>query len=92
MKQKTKLSKDENMVISLRAVRAAWLFMVVFLLVWSIIDFIKTKEIFTPQFIAIIFQNLIFVVAQLILSRKAQSKKQRELDDLSIKHTEKPLK
>lgn len=62
---------EMEMAISLKAIRLAWVYSVVFLFVWVIYDFIK-KGSFNenPAFILLISQNLIYLGSQLYLKRK----------------------
>jgi hypothetical protein len=50
---------EMEMAISLKAVKWAWLYTLVFLLVWTIYDYIKIGKFNSHAFILLISQNLI---------------------------------
>lgn len=64
------LKMDEmEMAITLKAVRVAWFYTVVFLFVWTIVEFSQSKTMGLP-FILLISQNLVFMLVQLFLKRR----------------------
>jgi len=60
-----RISKLE-MSISLKAVRLAWIYTIIFLLIWVIYDYINTKKLGLP-FLLLITQNIILNSVQLFL-------------------------
>lgn len=50
---------EMEMAISLKAVKWAWLYTLVFLLIWTIYDYIKIGNFNSLAFILLISQNLI---------------------------------
>lgn len=62
---------EMEMAISLKAVRLAWFYTVIFLFIWVTYDFIKAGSfIGNPAFFLLITQNLILLSYQLYLKRK----------------------
>lgn len=62
---------EMEMAITLKAIRLAWLYTVVFLLIWIIYDFIKVGSFNeNPAFFLLITQNIILFSSQLYLKRK----------------------
>ena len=60
---------EMELSISLKAIKAAWLYAVIFLFVWVVYDFVQTRTFGLP-FILLISQNLVFFAAQEILKWK----------------------
>ncbi|WP_130807509.1 hypothetical protein [Senegalia massiliensis] len=60
---------EMEMQISLISIKWAWFYTVIFLFVWSIVNFINTRETSIP-FILLISQNLIFLGLQTYLKWK----------------------
>lgn len=57
--------------ISLKAIRLAWFYTVVFLFIWITYDFIKVGSFSeNPAFFLLITQNIILLLSQLYLKRK----------------------
>ncbi len=62
---------EMEMAISLKAIRLAWFYTVVFLFIWVLYDFLKTKSLNEgPAFFLLITQNIILLSSQLYLKRK----------------------
>ena len=62
---------EMEMAISLKAVRLAWFYTVVFLFVWCTHDFIKAGSFGgNPAFFLLVSQNIILLSSQLYLKRK----------------------
>ncbi len=62
---------EMEMAISLKAIRLAWLYTVVFLLIWIVYDFIKVGSFSeNPAFFLLTTQNIILLSSQLYLKRK----------------------
>ena len=62
---------EMEMAIYLKAIRLAWLYTVVFLLIWIVYDFIKVGSFNeNPAFFLLTTQNIILLSSQLYLKRK----------------------
>ena len=62
---------EMEMAITLKAIRLAWLYTVVFLFIWIIYDYIKVGSFNeNPAFFLLITQNIILLSSQLYLKRK----------------------
>ena len=61
---------EMEMSINLRAVRWAWVYSSVFLLIWTIVDFIKSGDFNGIAFILLISQLSIFWAVQIFLKWK----------------------
>ena len=61
---------EMEMAISLKAVRGAWFYTVVFLFIWVTYDFIKLGDFNSLAFFLLISQNLIRTGIELYLKRK----------------------
>ncbi len=62
---------EMEMAISLKAVRFAWFYTVVFLFIWVLYDFIKHGKIKeNPAFLLLITQNIVLITSQLYLKNK----------------------
>lgn len=62
---------EMEIAISLKAVRLAWVYTIVFLVVWVVYDFIKVGSFNeNPAFFLLITQNIILLSTQLFLKRK----------------------
>jgi hypothetical protein len=62
---------EMEMAISLKAVRLAWFYTVVFLFIWVMYDFIKVGSFNkNPAFFLLITQNIVLFSSQLYLKRK----------------------
>ncbi len=48
-----------EMFITLKSIKIAWLFTIIYLLVWSVYDTVKTSQPGLPL-ILLIFQNMVF--------------------------------
>lgn len=61
---------EMEMAISLKAVRGAWFYTVIFLFIWTIYDYVKLGSFNSLAFILLISQNLIKTGIELYLKRK----------------------
>lgn len=62
---------EMEMAISLKAIRLAWFYTVIFLFLWIIYDLIKVGSFSEkPAFFLLITQNIILLSSQLYLKRK----------------------
>ena len=62
---------EMELAISLKAIRLAWFYTIVFLFVWVSYDFIKKGSFNeSPAFILLITQNIILISTQLYLKKK----------------------
>lgn len=68
MAQLKKMDEME-MQISLKSIKIAWFYTVVFLLIWSLYDYF-TKSEYGLSFFLLITQNLIYLITQFIIKRK----------------------
>jgi hypothetical protein len=64
-----KKADEMEMYITLKSIKIAWLFTVVYLLVWSVYDTIKTSQVGLPL-ILLITQNVVFYACILIFRRR----------------------
>lgn len=60
---------EMELAISLKAMKAAWLYVILFLIVWTIYDLFQTNE-FGFAFLLLISQNLVYSLAKYCLKRK----------------------
>ncbi|MBC3887815.1 hypothetical protein GH810_05780 [Acetobacterium paludosum] len=60
---------EMEMSISLKAIKGAWAYTVLFLAVWGVIDYIQTGRFGFPFFL-LITQNLVFMAIQTFLKWK----------------------
>ncbi|AKA70491.1 hypothetical protein [Clostridium scatologenes] len=60
---------EMEMSISLKSIKCAWIYTIVFLAVWTIYNFIHTGDIGLAGFL-LITQNLIMIIVQLFLKWK----------------------
>lgn len=62
---------EMEMAISLKAIRFAWFYTVIFLFVWITYDMIKRGSFNeNPAFILLVTQNVVYLGGQLYLKRK----------------------
>ena len=62
---------EKEMIISLKSVRLAWFYSVMFLFIWVMYDFIKNGNINeNPAFLLLITQNIVLFTSQLYLKNK----------------------
>jgi len=66
---KLKKMDEMEMQISLKSIKVAWIYTVIFLFIWSAYDYF-TKSENGLAFFLLITENLVFLVTQLILKRK----------------------
>lgn len=64
-----KKQDEMEMYITLKSVRIAWAYTILFLLVWSVYGVIQTGRLGLPFFL-MISQNTVFFCAQLIFRRR----------------------
>lgn len=70
-----KKMNEMEMIISLKAIKVAWFYTVVFLFVWITYDFIKDGSFNNNlAFLLLITQNIILLSTQLYLKRKLTKK------------------
>lgn len=60
---------EMEMSISLKSIRSAWFYTVVFLFIWMSYDFYKTRETVLPSFL-LISQNIVLLASKLYFERK----------------------
>ncbi len=60
---------EMEMSISLKSIRSAWFYTVVFLFIWMSYDFYKTRETGLPSFL-LISQNIVLLASKLYFERK----------------------
>ncbi len=60
---------EMEMAISLKAIKVAWFYTVIFLFIWTIFDYIKTGS-FTLALFLLISQNIVYLASQLYLKQK----------------------
>ncbi len=71
-----KKMNEKEIIISLKAIRLAWFYTVLFLFIWITYDFIKNKDFNNnPAFLLLISQNLVFIFSQYYLKRKVAKDK-----------------
>ncbi len=73
MKRKWKADEME-MAINFKAMRLSWVFGLLSLITWMIVGYIKTQEILYIPLKILIFQNTIFFISKLLMTRKAVGK------------------
>jgi CDP-diglyceride synthetase len=61
---------EMEMAITLRAVKWAWAYTIIFLFIWAIYDYIKVGSFNSLAFILLISQNIIKISIELYLKRK----------------------
>jgi FtsH-binding integral membrane protein len=64
-----KKADEMEMQISLKSVRIAWAYSVLFLLVWAIYDFYQTQRLGLPFFL-LCSQNAVLILSQMIIKRR----------------------
>lgn len=68
---KKRIKADEmEMSINFKAVRASWIYSLLFLIVWNIFSVIKTGDIELIPFILMVSETLIMFVVKSILTKK----------------------
>lgn len=68
---KKRIKADEmEMSINFKAVRASWIYSLLFLIVWNMFSVIKTGDIELIPFILLISETLIMFVVKSILTKK----------------------
>ena len=61
---------EMEMAITLKAVKWAWFYSVIFLFIWTIYDYIKVGSFNSLAFILLISQNIIKISTEIYLRRK----------------------
>lgn len=61
---------EMELSISLRAMKWAWLYTVLFLFIWTVYDYIKHGDFNSPAFFLLITQNLIYLAISQFLKWK----------------------
>lgn len=69
---------EMEMHIALKSVRIAWVYTVVFLLVWIVYEYVTTSEFSYMLFNLLISQNLIFMISQLIFKHRMAGKNEEQ--------------
>ena len=69
MKKRFKADEME-MSINFKAVRASWVYSLLFLIVWNIVSVIKTGDIELISFILLVSETFIMLVVKSILTKK----------------------
>ncbi|MBE6064433.1 hypothetical protein [Clostridium cochlearium] len=67
---------EMEMYISLKSIKIAWFYTIVFLFIWSVYEYITTSK-FGLSFFLFITQNLILTVSQFILKHKMGGKNEK---------------
>lgn len=68
---KKRIKADEmEMSINFKAVRASWIYSLLFLIVWNMFSVIKTGDIELIPFILLVSETLIMFVVKSILTKK----------------------
>ena len=68
---KKRIKADEmEMSINFKAVRASWIYSLLFLIVWNMFSVIKTGDIEIIPFILLVSETLIMFVVKSILTKK----------------------
>lgn len=68
---KKRIKADEmEMSINFKAVRASWIYSLLFLIVWNMFSVIKTDDIELIPFILLVSETLIMFVVKSILTKK----------------------
>lgn len=60
---------EMELAINLKAIRWAWFYSVLFLMIWSIWDYIQSGRI-GLQFIVLVTQNVVLMVSRLVMQRR----------------------
>ncbi|MEN6350630.1 MAG: hypothetical protein ABFD08_14690 [Syntrophomonas sp.] len=64
---------EMEMYITLKSIKIAWVYTIIYLLAWTIYDFVTTAGIGLP-FNLLVTQNLIFWAAQMVYQHKMVGK------------------
>lgn len=68
---KKRIKADEmEMSINFKAVRASWIYSLIFLIIWNMVSVIKTGDIELIPFILLVTEALIMFVVKSILTKK----------------------
>ena len=67
-----KKADEMEMYITLKSIKIAWLFTVIYLLIWSTYDTVKTSQLGLP-IILLISQNMVFYACLLFLRHRITS-------------------
>lgn len=68
---KKRIKADEmEMSINFKAVRASWIYSLIFLIVWNMVSVIKTGDIELIPFILLVTEALVMFVVKSILTKK----------------------
>lgn len=63
---------EMEMYISLKSIKIAWFYTIVFLFIWLVYEYITTSKFGLPFFL-FITQNVILIICQLILKHRMVS-------------------
>lgn len=67
---------EMEMYISLKSIKIAWFYTIVFLFIWLVYEYIKTSKFGLPFFL-FITQNIIFMICQLIIKHRMAGKNEK---------------
>ncbi|EDU38687.1 hypothetical protein [Clostridium sporogenes] len=67
---------EMEMYISLKSIKIAWLYTIVFLFIWLVYDYITTSKFGLPFFL-FTTQNVILIICQLILKDRIVGKNEK---------------
>lgn len=67
---KFKKSDEMEMSINFKSMRLSWLFVIIALIIWLLVDFIKSVELPFIPFTIICIQNIIFFGSKRYMTRK----------------------
>ncbi|AVP61744.1 hypothetical protein C7M79_14030 [Clostridium botulinum] len=67
---------EMEMYISLKSIKIAWLYTIVFLFIWLVYEYITTSKFGLPFFL-FTTQNVILIICQLILKHRMVGKNEK---------------
>ncbi|HGG0416127.1 TPA: hypothetical protein ACJFE8_000878 [Clostridium sporogenes] len=67
---------EMEMYISLKSIKIAWFYTIVFLFIWLVYEHITTSKFGLP-FVLFITQNVILIISQLILKHRMLGKNEK---------------
>ena len=68
--KKLRKADEMEMAINFKAMRLSWIFVVVALLIWGIIDAINGRSIYSFPFTIICVQNIIFFATKILITNR----------------------
>lgn len=72
-----RMADEMEMHIAFRSMRLAWVFTIVYLLIWTLYGFLKNGS-WLPQFILLCSQNIVFWTNQIILKKNMVGKNEEQ--------------